>query len=156
MYILKTEWYLELYIAHCIYIFKRNNNYRFFLNVCIYPGLKYETLNFALQLRLYFLSRLFLHNWCVLNSNLSDKIIYLVSFTFKKAKQKMATKTTFFLYLCYKLLHDFWFLRDFEFISLSLMFFDQNDLYLTFKFKIVTANRQIKVFFMHVNYNIKI
>ena len=33
------------------------------------------------------------------------------------------------------------------------MFSDQNDLYLTFKFKMVTANRQIKVFFMHVNYN---
>ena len=34
-------------------------------------------------------------------------------------------------------------------------FLDQNDLHLTFKFKMVTANRQIKVFFMHVNYKIK-
>ena len=83
VYILKTELYLDLYIAYCIYIFKRKNIADFFKNVCIYPGLKYETLNFALQLRLYFLSRLFLHNWCVLNSNLSDKIIYVVSFTYK-------------------------------------------------------------------------
>ena len=34
------------------------------------------------------------------------------------------------------------------------MFFDQNDLYLTYKFKMVTASRQIKVFSMHVNSNI--
>ena len=77
MYILKTEWFLDLYIA---YIFL---NEIIFENECIYPVLKYETLNFALLLGLYFLSRLFLHNWCVLNSNLTDKIIYLVSFTFK-------------------------------------------------------------------------
>ena len=30
----------------------------------------------------------------------------------------------------------------------------KNDLYLTLNFKMVTANRQIKVFFMHVDYNI--
>ena len=65
----------------------------------------------------------------------------------------MAARTTSFLYF-YKLLHDFWFLRDFKLINLCLMFFDQNNLYLTFKFKMVTANRQIKVFFMHMNYNI--
>ena len=88
VYISKTEWYLNLYIAHCIYIFKRKNIADFFQNECIYPGLKYETLNFDLRLRLYFWSRLFLHNWCVLNSNLSDIITYLVSFTFKSAKQK--------------------------------------------------------------------
>ena len=59
----------------------------------------------------------------------------------------MTAKTTSFLYFCYKLLHDFWFLHDFELINLCLMFFDQNDLYLTFKLKMVTADRQIKVFF---------
>ena len=66
----------------------------------------------------------------------------------------MAAKTTSFLYFCYKLLHDFWFLHNFEWKNLCFMFFDQNDLYLIFKFKMVTPNRQIKVFFMHVNYNI--
>ena len=66
----------------------------------------------------------------------------------------MAAKTTSFLYFCYKLLHDFWFQHDFELINLWLMFFDQNDLYLTSKCKMVTANRQITVFLMHVNYNI--
>ena len=79
--------------------------------MCIYPGLKYDTLNFAGHLSLYFSSRLLLHNFHVLNSNLSNKIIYLLSFTFKLAKQKMAAKTTYFLYFCYKLLHDFWFLH---------------------------------------------
>ena len=41
----------------------------------------------------------------------------------------MAVKTTFF---CYNLSHDFLFLNDFVLINLSLKFFDQNDLYLTF------------------------
>ena len=39
-------------------------------------------------------------------------------------------------------------------INLCLIFFDQNDLNLTFKFKMVTSNTEIKAFFMHVNYNI--
>ena len=98
--------------------------------MCIYPGSKYETLNFALHLCLYF------------------------SFTFDWAKRKMAAKTTSFLYFCYELLHDLWFLHDFVLINLGLMFFDQNDLYLTLKFKMVTANTQLKAFFMYVNYNI--
>ena len=34
------------------------------------------------------------------------------------------------------------------------MFFDQKDQYLTFKFKLVTVNTQMKAIFMHVNYNI--
>ena len=66
----------------------------------------------------------------------------------------MAAKTTSFLYFCYILLHDLWFLHDLEFINVCLMFFDQNDLYLTFKFKMVTANTKIKAVFMHVNYYI--
>ena len=63
----------------------------------------------------------------------------------------LAAKTTSFLYFCYTLLHDFWFLHDLELINLCLMFFDQSDLYLTFLFKTVTANTQIKAVFMHVN-----
>ena len=82
----------------------------------------------------------FLHNLYVLNSTLSDKILYLVSFTFKWAKQKMAAKTTSFLYFCYKLLPYFWILHDFELINLCFMFFDQNDFYFTFKFKMVSVN----------------
>ena len=53
------------------------------------------------------------------------------------------------------LLHDFWLLHDVELINLCLLFLDQNDLYLTFKFKMVTVNTQIKAILMHVNYNIK-
>ena len=150
MYILKTEWYLDLYIAHCIYIFKRKNSADIFKNAPIYPWLKYETLNFDMKVRLCFWSRLFLHNWCVLNSNLSGKIIYSVSFNFKKAIQKMAAKTTYFLYFCCKLLHDFWFLHDFELIN-CLMFNDQNDLYLTFKFKMVAANMFSSILIVTVN-----
>ena len=66
----------------------------------------------------------------------------------------MAAKAKSFLYFCYKLLHDYWFLHDFELINLCLMFFNKNDFYLTFKFKMVTTNTRIKAFFMHVNYNI--
>ena len=64
----------------------------------------------------------------------------------------MAAKTTSALYFCYILLYDFWFLHDSELINLCLMFFDRNDLCLTFKFKMVTANTHIKAVFMHVNY----
>ena len=41
---------------------------------------------------------------------------------------------------------------DLELMNLCLMFFDQNDLYLTFKF--IKVNTHIKAVFMHVNYNI--
>ena len=44
MYMLKTDWYLDW---HMTYIFKWDNFVAFFENVCICPGLKYETLNFA-------------------------------------------------------------------------------------------------------------
>ena len=59
----------------------------------------------------------------------------------------MAAKTESFLYFCYKLLHDFWFLHDFELINLFLLFLDQNDLYLTFKCKMATANTTNKSVF---------
>ena len=67
----------------------------------------------------------------------------------------MATKTTYICSIfCYILLQDFWFLHDLELIILCLMFFDQNDLYLIFNFKMVIANTQMKAVFIHVNYNI--
>ena len=65
----------------------------------------------------------------------------------------MAAKTTSVLYFSFILLHDFWFLHGLELINLCLMFLDQNDLCLTFKFKTVTANTHIKAVFMHVHYN---
>ena len=34
----------------------------------------------------------FIHNLCVLNSNMLDNFLYLVIFTFELAKDKMATK----------------------------------------------------------------
>ena len=48
---------------------------------------------------------LFLHNLCVLNSNLSDNIQYLVTFTFKLAKHKIATKMLREPYILYSLSH---------------------------------------------------
>ena len=87
VYILKTGWYLDLFIAHCIYIFKWKNTADFFKSVCIYPGLKYETLKFAL------------HNLCVFNSNLSEKILYLVSVAFKKAKKNCRQNHIFSIFL---------------------------------------------------------
>ena len=103
-------------------------------------GLKYKILNFDRHLSANYFLRLFLHNLGVLNLNMSVNILSLVSFTFIKAKQQMAAKTTSVSYFCYILLHDFWFLHDLELIHLCIMLFDQNDLCLTFKFKIVTAN----------------
>ena len=61
----------------------------------------------------------------------------------------MAAKTTYILYFCYILLHDFWFLHDLELINLCLMFFEQNDLCL-----MVTANTHLKAVFMHENDNV--
>ena len=60
-------------------------------NMSIQPGLKSETWDFAREFSVYFLTHLFLHNLCVLNSNLSVNILYLVTFTFTLVKYKMAT-----------------------------------------------------------------
>ena len=68
--------------------------------------------------------------------------------------KKWPPKLHFFPYFCYTLFHDFWFLHNLELLNWCLMFFDQNDLCLTFKFKMVTANTKIKTVFIHVNYNI--
>ena len=59
----------------------------------------------------------------------------------------MATKTTYFLYSCCILTHNFRFLHALGLITLSIMFFDKNDLYLIFKIRMVTANTKIKTFF---------
>ena len=40
----------------------------------------------------YLFIHLFSHNLCELNSNLTDNILHLVTFTFKLEKHKMATK----------------------------------------------------------------
>ena len=61
----------------------------FYENVCVWPGLKAEILSIGQQFNIY-LYPLFLHKLGVLNSNLSNNIIYLVTFTFKLAKNKMA------------------------------------------------------------------
>ena len=53
----------------------------------------------------YVYAYLFLHNMCVLNSNLSDNILYLVTFTFKLAKHKMATKMLREPHIFYSLSH---------------------------------------------------
>ena len=67
----------------------------------------------------------------------------------------MVAKTTSVVYFCFKLFHDFWvFFYDLELLNLCFMFFEQNELYLTFKFKIFITNTQIKAVFMLVNYYI--
>ena len=66
----------------------------------------------------------------------------------------MAAKTTSFLYFHCTLTLNFRFLHDLELINLSVMFFDENDVYLTFKFRMVT-DKKSKCVFMHLNYNIK-
>ena len=118
-------------------------------------GLKYKTLNFARHLSANYFLRLFLHNPGVLNSNMSVNILYLsyrCHSPSNKQNKKWPPKPHMFYNFCYIILHDFWFLH--ELINLCLMFFDQNDLCLTFKFKMVTANTHIKAVFMHVSYNV--
>ena len=90
--------------------------------------------------RLFF--SLFFYNMGVLISSLSHNILSLVSFIAQQANQNMAAKTTSFLYLCCTLTHNFRFLHDFELIDFSVTFLHKNDLYLAFKFKMVTTNTQ--------------
>ena len=72
-----------------------NNIAAFYENVWIYFVMESETLNFARYLGVYFFIHLFLHNFGVPNANLSNDILYLIFFTFKLAKQAIATKNTY-------------------------------------------------------------
>ena len=64
-----------------------------------------------------------LNNFFITKNRQQNKLVNMVNGNEQKqAKQNMAAKTTSFLYFCYKLLHDFWFLHDFELINLCLMF----------------------------------
>ena len=67
----------------------------FFENVCIYPGLKYKTLNFARHLSADFFIACFFHNLGV-RSNLSDNILSVVSFTLNKQNNKWPPKLHLF------------------------------------------------------------
>ena len=49
-------------------------------------------MNFARDFSVSFCIHLFSHNLCVMNSNLSDNVLYLEAFTIELAKHKMATK----------------------------------------------------------------
>ena len=68
----------------------------FYENVCIYPGLESETLNFARHLIVYFYITLFLHNLSMLSANLPDNIQYLMYFPFKLAEQNNGHKNHIF------------------------------------------------------------
>ena len=61
--------------------------------------MKSETFNFTRYLSVEFRIHLFLHNPGVLNANLSNNILYLMSFTLKLAKQKMTSKSHTFFFL---------------------------------------------------------
>ena len=87
------------------------------------PFLKYETLNFARHLSADFF-RLFLYNFGVLNSNLSDNILSLVSFTSKKAT-KNGLKCALYFICKLTQTHNFRFLHDLELINLSVMLLDK-------------------------------
>ena len=63
-----------------------------FIKMCVL-SVKSEILSIDRHFSVYFFLHLFLHNLSVLNTNLSNNILYLVTFTFKLAKHKMAAKT---------------------------------------------------------------
>ena len=71
-----------------------NYNAAFYENLCIYFAMKFNTLNFARYLCVDICAHLFLQNVDVLNANLSNNILFLMSFTFKLSKQKMSSKIT--------------------------------------------------------------
>ena len=53
---------------------------------------KIWTIFFSRIFCVYFFNHLFLHNLFVVNSDLPDDILYLVTFTYKLAKHKMTAK----------------------------------------------------------------
>ena len=93
-------------------------------------NLKHEIL---LEILVYtFFIHLFLHNLCVLNSNLSDNILYLA--TFKLAKHKMATKMFRKLRIFHSLSNikaQFMVSAIFSIDNCFLGSLERNDLYLT-------------------------
>ena len=66
----------------------------------------------------------------------------------------MASKTTSFLFLCYKLLYDFWFLHDFELITLCLMISRSKGHLLDLKIQNDYRQHTNKSVFLQLNYNI--
>ena len=75
---------------------------------------------------------------CALNANLSDIILYLVTFTFKLAKHKMDTKMLRKPHIFYGLSHikgQFMVSAIFLFHNFYFIILERNDLYLTFKSK---------------------
>ena len=74
----------------------------------------------------------------MLNSNLSDNILYLVTFTFKLAKHKINTKMFGKPHIFYSLSHikaQFMVSERFLIDNLLIVFWERHDLYLTFKSK---------------------
>ena len=70
--------------------FKLKNVTAFYENACFSSGMKSETFTFARYFSVEFCIHMFLHNFGMLSSNLSDNILYLARFTFKLAKHKMS------------------------------------------------------------------
>ena len=88
---------------------------------------------------------MYLHNVCVLNSNLSVNILYLVTFTFKLAKLNMATKKKpHYLYSLSHMKAQFMFPARFLIDNFFIVPLERNYLYLTFKSKMSA------VFFMYL------
>ena len=91
---------------------------------------------FSLIFCVYFFNHLFLHNVCVMIQNLSDTILYLVTFTYKLAKQNGCQNVK-------KPPYVIWFIAHKSTISvferLLLLFFsgilERRNLYLIFKYK---------------------
>ena len=82
-----------------------NITYIFFNGRILQPFMKSEILSIGRYFSVYFLIHLFLHNLGVLNSSLSNDILYLVTFTFKLAKQKMAAEMLIKPHIFYRLSH---------------------------------------------------
>ena len=79
---------------------------------------------------------IFVYNF-VLNSNLSDNFLYLLTITFKLAKHKMAAKMQIiplFSMISRTWNHNWWILQDLYYIYIFLVSLKRNNIYLTFKY----------------------
>ena len=122
----------------------------------IQPGLKSETWSFAREFSVYFFIHLFLHNVCVLKSNLSDSILYLMTFTFKLLKHKMATKMLRKAHIFYVLSQtkaQFMVFASFLISNLFPVTLERKYLYLTFKSKTLNPYYYYKYTAKHVDDN---
>ena len=125
MYALKCVWFVFMNGINIFY--KRISQSS--MKICIFTlgwNLKHKNL---LEILVFTFLSIFVRNLWVLNSNMTDSILYLVSFPFKLTKHKMATEMFLIVWRTLKQVSKI-ILIELLFVSL-----ERNYFYLTFKSK---------------------